>query len=325
VHLTSSPIDWYAARAAGIAAYLVLSGVVTIGILMGGKARSRRWPRFAVEDVHRFGGLLVGTLLTIHVLTVAIDSFLPFSLRELVFPFTEHYRPLPMGLGIAAAELLLALAVTNHYRSRVPYRLWRRAHYLNFAVWTGATAHAMIMGTDRSAPWMIAMNAAAVGAVLAALAWRIGRARSMAWTPATSLLAAGAGVVIVALVALGPAAAHAKPWNAARFSDRLSGKILSDQGSSTSIVSMAGTGAGAQTVLVRADLLLSRISQERTSLQIEYLPSGDTCRGTVDQVHSQGFDGHCAMTNGAQRAIHAQWTLSSSAGDLSGVVSSQPK
>lgn len=324
MHLTSSPIDWYAARAAGIAAYLVLSGVVTLGILMGGKARSRRWPRFAVEDVHRFGGLLVGSLLTIHVLTVAIDSFLPFSLRELVLPFTEHYRPLPMGLGIAAAELLLALAITNHYRSRLPYRYWRNAHYLNFVVWIAATAHAVIMGTDRSAAWMIAMNATAVAAVLAALAWRIGRARSLAWTPATSLLAAGAGALAVAFVTLGPAAAHTRPWNAARFSDQLTGKILSQQGSSTSIVSMAGTGAGVQTVLVRADLLLGQTSQERTALQVEYLPSGDTCRGTVDRVRGQGFDGHCTMADGSRRAIHAQWTLSSDAGDLRGVVTSRP-
>jgi hypothetical protein len=191
-------------------------------------------------------------------------------------------------------------------------------------VWIAATAHAVIMGTDRSAPWMIAMNAVAVASVLAALAWRIGRARSMAWTPATSLLAGLAGAVTVTVVTLGPAAAHTRPWNAAKFSDQLSGKILSDQGSSTSIVSMAGTGAGEQTVLVRADLLLSQSSQERTSLQVEYLPSGDTCKGTVDSVRSQGFDGHCTMTDGSRRAIHAQWTLSSGAGDLRGVVSSRP-
>jgi methionine sulfoxide reductase heme-binding subunit len=323
VHLTSSPVDWYAARAAGIAAYLVLSGVVTVGILMGGKARTGSWPRFAVEDVHRFGGLLVGSLLTIHVLTVAIDSFLPFSLTELVLPFTAHFRPLPMGLGIAAAELLAALAVTNHYRSRLPYAVWRKAHYLNFIVWGAATAHAVIMGTDRSAPWMIALDATAVASVSAALAWRIGRARSLAWTPATSALAAGAGAVAVAAVTLGPAAAHPKAWNAAHFSDLLTGRILTQQGSSTAIVSMAGNGAGSQRILVRADLLLTNTSRERTSLQVEYLPSGDTCRGTVDQVRSQGFDGHCRTIDGSSRAIHAQWRLGGS-GTLRGVVSSRP-
>ena len=126
MHLTSSPVDWYAARAAGIVAYLMLTAVVTLGIAMAGRApgrRWRRWPMFAVEDVHRVGGLLVGSFIALHVVTIAIDSFLPFSLGQLAIPLTAGYRPIWTALGIVAAELLLALAVTNHYRRRIPRRL----------------------------------------------------------------------------------------------------------------------------------------------------------------------------------------------------------
>ena len=323
MHLTSNPVDWYAARAAGVVAYLLLSGVVSLGILMGGKARTGRWPRFAVEDVHRFGGLLVGTFISLHVVTVAIDSFMPFTVRELAVPFSSHYRPLPMGLGIAAAELLAALAITNHYRERLPYRFWRKAHYLNFAVWGSATVHGLLMGTDRSAAWMVALDAACVAAVLAALAWRIGRARGLAWTPSASLAAAGAGAAAVVFVALGPGAAHPKAWDSARFSDRLTGRILSEQGETTGIVSMAGNGAGGQSVLVRADLLLSTDAPERTSLKLEWLPSGDTCQGTVDAVRRQGFDGQCRTGSGTRLHVHAQWQLSAGSG-LTGVVSARP-
>ena len=119
MHVTSSPAIWYAARASGVAAYVVLSIVVCLGLTLGGKAQSRRWPRFSTEEIHRFGGLLVGSLIGIHVLTIAADSFLPFSLTQLLVPFTSSYRPLWTGLGIAAAELLLALAITNHYRRRL--------------------------------------------------------------------------------------------------------------------------------------------------------------------------------------------------------------
>ena len=121
MHLTSNPIDWYAARAAGIAAYVLLTAVIALGLALAGKApgrRWRRWPMFAVEDVHRFGGLLVGTFIAIHVVTIGIDSFLPFSLTQLAVPLAAGYRPIWTGLGIAAAELLLALAITNHYRGR---------------------------------------------------------------------------------------------------------------------------------------------------------------------------------------------------------------
>ena len=151
MHVTSSPAIWYAARASGVAAYVVLSVVVSIGITMGGKAQSRRWPRFAVEDIHRFGGLLVGSLVGVHVAAIALDSFLPFSIGQLVVPFTARYRPLWTGMGIFAAELLLALAITNHYRKRLPYGFWRAAHYANFAVWAFASLHGIFAGTDRSA------------------------------------------------------------------------------------------------------------------------------------------------------------------------------
>ena len=151
MHLTSSPLDWYAARAAGVAAYVMLSVVVLLGITMAGRKTLKRWPRFAVEDVHRFGGLLVGTFIGIHVLTIAIDSYLPFSVGALVIPLVSTYKPLWVALGIVAAELLLALAVTNHYRDRLDYAFWRKAHYLNFAVWAAAGLHGLGSGTDRSA------------------------------------------------------------------------------------------------------------------------------------------------------------------------------
>jgi hypothetical protein len=97
VHLTSSPAIWYAARASGVAAYVVLTVAVAVGMAMGGKAQSRRWPKFATTDVHRFGGLLVGSLIGVHVGAIALDSFLPFSLRQLVVPLASTYRPLWTG------------------------------------------------------------------------------------------------------------------------------------------------------------------------------------------------------------------------------------
>ena len=73
--MNSSPAIWYAARASGVAAYVLLSIVVSLGLTLGGKAQNRRWPRFSVEEIHRFGGLLVGFLVGVHVLAIAADSF----------------------------------------------------------------------------------------------------------------------------------------------------------------------------------------------------------------------------------------------------------
>src|SRR5207244_1011013 len=64
MHVTSSPIDWYAARAAGIVAYVLLTTVVALGISMAGRApgrRWRRWPMFAVGIGATLHGLGSGT------------------------------------------------------------------------------------------------------------------------------------------------------------------------------------------------------------------------------------------------------------------------
>ena len=150
---------------------------------MSGKVRLRRWPRFAVEDVHRFGGLLVGVFTTVHVLAIAADSYVPFSLRQIVVPFTADYRPVWTALGIVAAEILLALAVTNRLRNRLPYRFWRVAHMLNLVVWAAASAHGIAAGTDTTEVWLMTLYLASTAAVLAGLALRIARGRASAARP----------------------------------------------------------------------------------------------------------------------------------------------
>lgn len=308
MHLTSSPLDWYTARAAGVIAYLLVSFVVVLGTTMAGKTRLERWPQFALEEVHRFTGLLVGAFVTIHIITIAIDSWLPFSVASLAIPLLDRYRVVWVALGIVAAELLLALAVTNHYRRRLSYRFWRRAHYLNFVVWTAATLHGIGSGTDRSTPWLLAIYAVAIAAVVTSTSMRLLRRRAPALR--ASLAAATvtvAGVALVLGLALGPLRFRPKPWNATAFAGTLNGQVLRDLGVSQGIISMAGTSEGKQRALVRADLLIKPGHLEATTFQMEFLPSGLFCRGRVTKIHSFGFDASCQTPDGRRRYVHAEW------------------
>ena len=317
MHVSSSPAVWYAARASGIAAYVVLTLTVSLGIAMAGKARSTRWPRFATEDIHRFGGLLVGSLIGVHVLAIAADSFLPFSLGQLLVPLTATYRPLWTGLGIAAAELLVALAITNHYRTRLPYRVWRSLHYLNFAVWSAASLHGALAGTDRGAPWLVPVYAVAVALVAALLAWR---AAGVALRSPVAAGAALAAFVAVAVLLLGPLQKQPRAWNARKVSEPLRGQVVSNGTSLQRIVSFVGSAAAPQKLLVRADLLVSPQRLDSTSLQLEYLPSGDICRGRVTAVGGTSFAGRCTMPDGERRWVDASWDISDGAFGVTGTI-----
>jgi sulfoxide reductase heme-binding subunit YedZ len=322
VHLTTNPIDWYAARAAGVVAYVLLSVVVTLGLTMAGRARLARWPKFAIEDVHRLGGILVGVFVTIHVVTIAIDAYLPFALPSLVVPGIARYRPLWVAFGIVAAELLLALAFTNHYRHRLlSHATWRRIHYLNFVVWLSATVHGIGSGTDRNAAWLLAVYTAATAAVAGAIVWRFLHVRP---------LAVGAGLGTAALVvglAAGPLRVPHRPWNAARFSGPMQGASdrLADSSLRFNTFMVTGVGGGRQQVWFRADVLIRLPDAVRvSSFQMAYLPSGLRCRGTVTYLDQANLTARCRLRNGRQRSVEVSWQSESSSEQLVGTVSVRP-
>jgi len=163
---------WYIARAGGVVAYVLLTFTVCIGIGLAGRARVPGFPRFAVNDLHRFAGILTGTFIAIHVGAILLDGYVHFSIPQVLIPLAASYRTIGVAFGIVAAELLMALAVTNRLRRVLPRRLWRGAHYLNFAVWASATVHGIIAGTDNTTVWLLATYVAAIATVGGLACWR---------------------------------------------------------------------------------------------------------------------------------------------------------
>jgi predicted ferric reductase len=168
-------LEWYVARAGGMVGFALLTATVLAGLTLSGRARLSAWPRFAVEDVHRFLGILTGSFVAIHVFALFVDAYIPFSLRQLVLPGASSYRPLATALGVVGAELLVALAITNRYRKQLWHRFWRRAHYLSFAVWLLTLVHGLLAGSDTVAGWATALYVGSTAAVAGALTWRLAK------------------------------------------------------------------------------------------------------------------------------------------------------
>jgi sulfoxide reductase heme-binding subunit YedZ len=162
-----SPGVWYFARSAGIVAYLLLSSSVLLGVLMAGKT-TFAWPKFAVEEVHRFLAILTGVFIVLHGGSLLLDRVVSISLGQELVPFTSSYRPLAVGLGICAMELIAAVGITNALRKRLPHRTWRKLHYLTLPAWLLASLHAVLAGTDAGDPWFAAIAAGTFAAVVIA-------------------------------------------------------------------------------------------------------------------------------------------------------------
>lgn len=162
---------WYLTRGSGVAALLLLTTSVLLGVVGALRWRGERWPRFAVNDVHRNLTLLSIVFVAVHVVTTVADGYAPIGFVDAIVPFLSPYRPLWLGLGAVAFDLLLALVATSLLRGVVPARLWRGLHWLAYAAWPVALLHSLGTGSDVRTGWLQGLGLACLAAVaLAALA-----------------------------------------------------------------------------------------------------------------------------------------------------------
>jgi sulfoxide reductase heme-binding subunit YedZ len=169
----SSPVLWYATRAAGLVTLLMLTASVLLGVMTTGRFASERWPRFLTTSLHRNISLLVLVFLALHVGTTVIDSYVSIPVTAVFVPFISSYHPFWLGLGAVALDLLVALVATSLIRNRLGLRAWRRVHWLAYLCWPIGLAHGLGIGTDRDTIWVFAMTIGCAAAVAAAATWRL--------------------------------------------------------------------------------------------------------------------------------------------------------
>jgi len=187
---------WYLTRGTGVVSLILLTTVLVLGVLGVTRWRSDRWPRFLVAGLHRNLTLFAIAFVVVHVVTTVADGFAPIRLVDAVVPFISAYRPIWLGLGALAFDLLLALTLTSLLRARVGLRLWRAVHWLAYAAWPLALVHGLGTGSDSRLGWLQILTLGCAAAVAAAVAVRLLRA------DARPRLRIAAGVATVAVAAL---------------------------------------------------------------------------------------------------------------------------
>jgi DMSO/TMAO reductase YedYZ heme-binding membrane subunit len=83
------------------------------------------------------------------------------------------YRPVAVGLGIAAAYCAVVVHASFGLRRMIGTKVWRRLHYLSFVALVAAAAHMFLAGTDASRAWAIAICVVPLVIAAALLAGRV--------------------------------------------------------------------------------------------------------------------------------------------------------
>ncbi len=146
--MTHSVALWYVARATGLVSLLLLTASVTLGVVTRLGISAQGWPRFSLAAVHRSISLLTATFLAVHITSSVIDSYAGIGWLDAIVPFGSVYRPVWLGLGAIALDLLTALVATSLLRPHINVRLWRAVHWVSYLCWPLAMVHALGTGTD---------------------------------------------------------------------------------------------------------------------------------------------------------------------------------
>jgi len=167
---------WYLTRGTGVVALLLLTVGLVLGVMGPTAFRTSRLPRFAVSALHRNVTLLALAFVVVHVVTTILDGYTRIGLRDAFVPFVASYRPVWLGLGAVAFDLLLALIATSLLRNRLGLRAWRVVHWLAYASWPVALLHSLGTGSDARSAWLVLLAFSCTIAVVAAVLWRIAAA-----------------------------------------------------------------------------------------------------------------------------------------------------
>jgi predicted ferric reductase len=156
---------WYLSRALGVVAYVALTLEVVLGLSASTGQLDRALGRARVIELHSWlSAVALGTLGG-HAVVLLGDQTVKLSVLQVLVPFTTEYRPFAVGLGVVSAYLALVVHGSFWLRKRIGPRTWRKTHYVTFAVFTLATFHGLLAGSDAEAPAMRALFAGATGLV----------------------------------------------------------------------------------------------------------------------------------------------------------------
>jgi methionine sulfoxide reductase heme-binding subunit len=179
---------WFVSRASGLALLVSVSTVLVLGVAARLGSAPRRWPRFAVAELHRTLALFSVAFLVLHVVTAILDPFVTIGWAATLIPFVSPYRTLAIALGTLAVDLGGAVVLTSLARRRLGYRAWRAVHWLAYLAWPVAFVHSLTAGTDLRIWWVALIELGSAAAVATAVVARLlqGVRRS---TPPSKLLA----------------------------------------------------------------------------------------------------------------------------------------
>lgn len=170
---------WYVTRSAGLIGYFLLWLSTAWGLAVSSKIFDPLLHRAYTYDFHQFLSLLAIGFVLLHIIVLLLDRYLPFTVTQVLVPFTAPYRPVWVGLGVIGFYLTLLVTVTFYIRRTIGMQAFRWIHTLSLVSYAGATLHGFFAGTDSALlPMRVIYEASGLTIVFLTSYWLINQALS---------------------------------------------------------------------------------------------------------------------------------------------------
>jgi len=177
---------WLAARATGITTYLLLTGLVTFGLILSHPTNQSTWKLSKrIFPWHENLFVFVVAFLVAHVVSIVLDPFAGVGVAGSFVPGLSGYRTAPVALGTLSLYAALVSGITGRWTKLLPQGLWLRLHRFALVAWILSWMHGLLSGTDSAA--LVPLYVATGGLVIGAGAYRYWVARKARPTFATNL------------------------------------------------------------------------------------------------------------------------------------------
>ena len=168
---------WHLTRASANVSWVLIVLSILWGVLLATRVLKPNDRPAWLRDIHTWMGGLSVVFAGIHMVTLILDTYVTFTIADVLVPFASSWKPLPVAIGILAFWMLVAVQATSLMIKKMSRVAWRRVHMLSYLVFATSVVHALSAGSDIGTRLFtgFSMAVAMVGTAISCLRWVAGR------------------------------------------------------------------------------------------------------------------------------------------------------
>jgi predicted ferric reductase len=173
IHLMNEQFWWFLSRSSGIVSWALLAATTLWGIFLSTRMLKPYDRPAWLRDLHTWLGTLTLLGTGVHIAAIMADSYVQFSVKDVLVPMASEWKPLALAWGIVSMYMLIAVQVSSWAMKKIPRKLWRAIHFLSYGLFATTSIHSLSAGTDRSTLLYQGFAIALITLMLGAIAIRI--------------------------------------------------------------------------------------------------------------------------------------------------------